>query len=192
MMSNHAPAVQWPDLYRIVYRKHYRVSHMDWFDDLVQDCAVYALSKTDGTVSQQATFVAKVQYKLKEKYHRPNLGRDAMDKPGFQVSLDEALDRLMEDEGGNYVSLEVQDVLSHEPEFINDHAVRLMHILNKAEDELPIMEQEVLTWLLQGKELKQLSKQIGITPQAMDYRKNKMFKSLRGMYNEHGITNLRA
>lgn len=184
--------VHWPDLYRIVYRKHHRVSYMEWFDDLVQDCAVYAIENQKDNVSQRAMFVAKVQYKLKEKYHRPNLGRDAMDKPGFQVSLDEAMDRLMDDQGANYISLEVQQALSHEPEFIHDHAVRLLNTLNKAEQELPQMEAEVLTWLLQDKELKQLSKQVGITPQAMDYRKNKMFKSLRGMYNEQGITSLRA
>lgn len=191
MSSTMSSNVDWPELYRIVYRKHHRVSYMDWFDDLVQDCAVYALSKVQDTVSQQATFVAKVQYKLKERYHRPNLGRDAMDKPGFKVSLDEALDRFTE-EGANYISIEVQDALSHEPEFMFDHCVKLLKVLNKAEQELPQMEQEVLTWLLQDKELKQLSKQVGITPQAMDYRKNKMMNSLRGMYHEQGITSLRA
>lgn len=182
----------WPELYRIVYRKHHKVSHMDWFDDLVQDCAVYALENHKDNVSQRAMFVAKVQYRLKEKYHRPNMGRDVLHKVKLQVSIDEALDRFLEDEGVNYISLEVQQTLSHEPVFINDHAVRLMGVLNKAERELPQIEAEVLTWLLQDKELKQLSKQVGITPQAMDYRKNKMFKSLRGMYNEQGITNLRA
>lgn len=183
---------EWAKLYRIVYHKHHRVSHTEWFNDLVQDCALYALEKTKESASQQAMFVAKVGYRLKERYSRPDMGRDVMAKRTHCISLDEAMDRLDESDNANFISLEVNEALMDNSPIEHSHVKKLYGLLLAGANRLTEKQKPVYDAMMNGVNLKTAALAQGITPQAFDFHKNNMLTALRNMYHEQGIYSLSA
>ena len=182
---------EWVRVYRIVNRKHASVAHTEWFKDLVQDCALYALEKADSDVPQQALFVNKVGYRMKERTSRPDMGRDIMNKKSAVLSYDEAMDRLNTEEGNN-LSRQIDEAASYNQVMEHRDTIRLFTTLLASRDVLNEYQQPVFDAMIEDKGLKQGAIERGVTPQVFTHHKNKMLTTLRNYFYEQGLYSISA